>query len=93
MFVKVPLDENGLPDVGNRHIFIGLNISDTEAVCEIDDGELLPGWIELTEEEFKQYIPEVEPESTPPTIEEQIYAKTLYQTALLELQALGGDNL
>lgn len=56
MYVKVPAVD-GVPQIGNRHLYIGVSISPTEAVCYIDDGKLEKGWIELTEEEFRQYVP------------------------------------
>ena len=38
----------------------------------------------------EKYYPEIEPTSHT-TIEEQIYAENLYQTALLEIQMIGGE--
>jgi hypothetical protein len=63
LYVKVPAVD-GVPQIGNRHLYIGVSISPTEAVCHIDDGKLENGWIELTEEEFRQPVPEPAPETT-----------------------------
>ena len=38
----------------------------------------------------KARIPQIEPIEPQTTIEEQVYAENLFQTALLEMQMLGG---
>lgn len=85
MYVKVPAID-GIPQVGGRHLFIGVSISPTEAVCHIDDGELEPGWVELTEAEFRAIVPESEPPTPQPTFQEQI--EELKQDNLILMDAL-----
>ncbi len=60
-----------------------------------DRPEIKEGWNYNPETgEFTEPIPSepIEPIIELPTIEEQIYAETLYQTALLEIQILGGGE-
>jgi len=75
LYVKVPAVD-GVPQIGNRHLYIGVSISPTEAVCHIDDGKLENGWIELTEEEWREQIPPVpepiEPHEPAETIEQKL---------------------
>jgi len=87
MYVKVPALE-GVPMIGSRHLFIGVSISPDEAVCHVVDGELEEGWVEITEEEFRQYVPEPEPTPEEPTEQEIVNAELLLgQAQLLESQA------
>lgn len=56
---------NGVPQVGNRHVINAISISPSEAICQIDDGEILSNWIEISEEEFNQYMADyISPSST-----------------------------
>ena len=93
MYVKVPAID-GVPQVGSRHLFTGVSISPIEAVCHIEDGDLEPGWTELTGEEFKQHVPgymlePTEPTQPEPTEQEIINAELLLgQAQLAESQAV-----
>lgn len=82
MYVKVPAEE-GVPIIGSRFLYFGVSISPTEAVCHINDGTLEEGWIELTEQEFRQYVPEPEPALPAPTEQEIVNAELLLGQALL----------
>lgn len=87
MYVKVPAKE-GVPLIGSRFLYFGVSVSPTEAVCHINDGPLEEGWIELTEQEFRQYVPEPEPVIPEPTEQEIVNAELLLgQTLLTENQA------
>jgi len=87
MYAKVPAIDS-VPQVGTRHLFVGVSISPTEAVCHINDGPLEEGWIELTEQEFRQYVPEPEPIEPEPTEQEIVNAELLLgQAQFLESQA------
>ena len=59
LFIKVPAID-GVPQVGTRHIYSAVSVSDTEAVCCVGSGPLKKGWMEIPEEEFRQYVPEPE---------------------------------
>jgi hypothetical protein len=49
---------------------------------------LEPGWVEITEEEFRQYVPETEPVVPEPTEQEIVNAELLLgQALLIESQA------
>jgi hypothetical protein len=56
LYVKVPAIY-GIPEIGTRNLYEGISLNQTEAICHIDDGKLENGWIELTGEEFRQYVP------------------------------------
>lgn len=87
MFVKVPVI-NGIPQIGTRHLYIGVNISPIEAVCHISDGELEHGWVELTEEEFRTIVPASQEQGQEPTEQELVNADLLLgQAQLAESQA------
>ncbi|SHN66051.1 hypothetical protein [Desulfitobacterium chlororespirans] len=59
-----------------------------------DIADLVPqpqeGWLYDEATDTFSPPPEPGPEGLQPTLEEQIYAENLYQTALLEMQFLGG---
>ena len=85
MYVRVPAVD-GIPQVGTRHLFVGVSLSPTEAVCHVDDGPLEQGWVEITEEQFRQYVPVPEPVASAPTIDEQV--ASLKQDNLILMDAL-----
>lgn len=70
MYVRVPAI-NGIPDIGETPLIQAIGISDKEAVAHVI-GELQEGWIEITKEEFEQFIPPIEPEPVPETTEEKL---------------------
>ena len=60
-----------------------------------DKPEVHEGWNYNSDTgEFTEPAPPepIEPVAEPPTIDELIYAENLYQTALLEIQMLGGTE-
>lgn len=59
MYAKVPAID-GIPQVGTRFLHLGVGISDNEAVVHVEGDALDPGWVEMTEEEYRQYVPESE---------------------------------
>jgi hypothetical protein len=64
MYIRVPAVD-GVPQVGDRRVINAISISPSEAICQIDDGETLSDWIELSEEEFNQYMTDyISPSST-----------------------------
>ncbi len=74
MYAKVPAID-GIPQVGTRFLHLGVSISDNEAVVHVEGDALDPGWVELTEEEYRQYVPEseyVEPVPQPETTEQKL---------------------
>jgi hypothetical protein len=86
MYVKVPALE-GVPMIGSRHLFIGVSISPDEAVCHVVDGELEEGWVEITEEEFRQYVPEPEPYLPEQETTDQKLAR-IYEQNIILMDAL-----
>lgn len=81
MYVKTPAID-GVPQVGQTRLILGVSVSDTEAICEIV-GELQEGWTEITEEEYRQYVPKPEPVIPEPTEQEIVNAELLLGQAIL----------
>lgn len=50
MYIKAPAID-GVPQVGQAKLIVGVSLSPDEAIAIID-GELQPGWTEITEEEY-----------------------------------------
>lgn len=71
MYIRVTAVD-GVPQVGNRHIINAISISPTEAICQIDDGEILSNWIELSEEEYNQYMTAYTPPSSTELVQPSI---------------------
>lgn len=81
--------------LNDKDIVIGISHLKGEVHADnmilINDLEVVIGSIyDRSTGEFKLPLPQPEPMETP-TIEEQILAETQYQTALLEVNALGGN--
>lgn len=67
IYVKLPAID-GVPQVGQTRLIIGMSLSPNEVIAIID-GELKPGWTELTEEEYLA-LGGVTPQPTEPVIPE-----------------------
>lgn len=85
IYIKVPI-VNGIYQVGTRRLFLGVGISSAEAVCHVEDGPLEPEWVEITEDEFRQYVLEPEPVDSQPTFKEQLIS--LKEQNLILMDAL-----
>lgn len=70
MYVRVPAI-NGIPDIGETPLIRAIGISDKEAVAHINGG-LQEGWIEITKEEFEQFVLPMPPEPTNETTEQKL---------------------
>ena len=87
LYARVPAI-NGVPQVGLAKLIFGVSISDTEAICEIV-GELQEGWVEITEEEYREVVPIPAPTNPGPTEVQILLGKI---TALeAKVDAMRGD--
>lgn len=87
MYIRVPAVD-GVPQVGDRHVINAISISPSEAICQIDDGEILSDWIELSEEEFNQYIADYIPSSSTSTEPVQPSNAEIQENQLIIMDAL-----
>ena len=86
MYAIVPAI-NGIPQTGPRHIYFGMEISQSKAVVYVEDGPLEEDWEEITEEEFRQYVREpTDPEPAPETVDDKL--ARLEQQNLILMDAL-----
>lgn len=64
MYVRVPAI-NGVPQVGQTRLILGISVSENEAICEIV-GELQEGWTEITQADFEAICPPIPVIEEPP---------------------------
>ena len=83
MYIRVTAVD-GVPQVGDRHVINAISISPTEAICQIDDGEILSNWIELSEDEFNQYMAAYIPPSSTELVQPSIAEIQENQLTIME---------
>jgi len=91
----IPIVDGKNDDVDFRDYVEGFQIESYQRYIALKDtAKAHPDWVEITKAEYEAAKPipsePAEPTIELTTIEEQIYAENLYQTALLEMQMLGG---
>ena len=87
MYARVPAI-NGVPQVGQTRLILGISVSENEAICEIV-GELQAGWVEMPEEEYRALVPSPAPTNPQPTDLQILLGKI---TALeAKVDAMRGD--
>lgn len=87
MYIKATAVD-GVPQVGNRHIINAVSISPTEAICQIDDGEILSNWIEISEEEYNQYMAAYTSPSSTELVQPQPSNAEIQENQLIIMEAI-----
>jgi len=87
MYIRVTAVD-GVPQVGHRSVINAISISPTEAICQIDDGEILSNWIEISEEEYNQYMAAYTPPSSTELVQPQPSNAEIQENQLIIMEAI-----